>query len=246
MSEEKTILGPIYQLKNLVRRYGASEVVAVEALEIQRGEVLAIVGPNGAGKSTLLRMLNFLEPPSSGELLLNGRPVPSPTPIDVLRRITMVFQRPHLLRGSVWQNVTYGLRLRGLAVGEPERRLMEQFQLDQLADVPCDCLSGGEMQRVALARAMALHPQILLLDEPTANLDPYSASLIEAIIHSIRRRGETTTVLVTHQVHQARRLADRVAMLAGGRLVEVGETEQFFHAPRSPKAAAFIKGELIY
>ena len=184
-----------------------------------------VVGPSGAGKSTLLRLLNFLEPPSSGTIEFEGQAVPPNPPLAVLRRVTTVFQRPLMLSRSVADNVAFGLRLRGLPVDGRVGDILTQVGLAALAGTPAGRLSGGEMQRAALARALVLDPTALLLDEPTANLDPYNIGLIESILLAHRQARGTAVVLVTHNVFQARRLAGqaggRVALLLAGRLVEV-------------------------
>ena len=241
--------GSVYQLQHVTKTYNGKQVLRVDALDIYRGEILALVGPRGAGKSTLLRLLNFIEPPSSGEIHFGGRVIhPQDEPSVALRRcVTTVFQRPIVLNRSVRANVDYGLRLRGQrdcrAVLD---QALEQVGLLRLAQRRARKLSGGEAQRVALARAIVLEPEVLLLDEPTANLDPYNVRLIEEIVADLNRRRGATVVLVTHNVFQARRLAHRVGLLLEGRLLEVAETEAFFNAPADPRTAAFVRGEIIY
>jgi tungstate transport system ATP-binding protein len=242
-------LQPLYQLRHVTKTYGARTVLELEALDIQRGEVLALVGPSGAGKSTLLRLLNFLEPPSGGQITFQGVTlVPGePVPLPLRRSITTVFQRPLLLDRSVWDNVTFGLRLRG----ERDARAQTEAALEAVGLAPmarqrARTLSGGEAQRVALARALVLQPSVLLLDEPTANLDPYNVGLIEAIASQLNAQHGMTLVLVTHNVFQARRLAHRVAFLWDGRLIEVAPAEQFFAAPRDGRTAAFVHGDMVY
>ncbi len=240
---------PLYHLGNLTRVYGVRCVLEVDALDIYPGEVVAIVGPSGAGKSTLLRLLNFLEPPTSGTLRFCEQefgPQDTP-PLDLRRRVTTVFQRPQLLNRSVYANVRYGLQLRGERNGRAQiETMLREVGLEALAEQPARTLSGGEAQRVALARAMALQPDVLLLDEPTANLDPCNVGLIEASVQRLNHTHHTTLVLVTHNLFQARRLAQRVVLLLEGRVIEAADTETFFTAPRDPRAAAFVRGEMIY
>jgi tungstate transport system ATP-binding protein len=238
----------VYQLSGLTKAYGERLVLDIHALEIGRGEIFALVGPSGSGKSTLLRLLNFLEAPTSGSLGFHGEVFGAgrEAPLEQRRRVTTVFQRPVLLEGTVWDNVTYGLRLRGQRnarqqVGE----VLEEVGLAHLARQRARTLSGGEAQRVALARAIVVRPAVLLLDEPTANLDPYNVSLIEGIVRRINEQQQTTLVLVTHNVFQAKRLASRVAFLLYGKIVEVADTGQFFTSPADPRTSAFVRGEMV-
>jgi tungstate transport system ATP-binding protein len=243
------MIEPIYQLRDVAKEYGGRRVLHVDRLDIRRGEIFALVGPSGAGKSTLLRLLNFLEPPTSGSIRFLGAEfgASQPVPLQLRRRVTTVFQRPILLNRSVWANASYGLQLRGRrnATSQVEMAL-EQVGLTDLARQQARTLSGGEAQRVALARAMVLQPDVLLLDEPTANLDPYNVGLIEDIVRSLNHERGTSLVLVTHNVFQARRLADRVALLLEGQIVEVADVESFFQSPRDPRTAAFVRGEMVY
>jgi len=240
---------PVYRLSQVQKDYQGRRVLSIDSLEIQQSEVLAIVGPSGAGKSTLLRLLNFLETPSAGWIEFGGQRFETgrEMPLDLRRRVTTVFQRPMLLDRSVWDNVAYGLGLRGLSNSHAEiQAAMQRVGLSELARQRARLLSGGEAQRVALARALVLHPEVLLLDEPTANLDPYNVGLIEGITHQANQEQNTTIVMVTHNVFQAHRLAHRVALMLGGKLVEVASTQQFFEAPSDPRTRAFVNGEMVY
>jgi tungstate transport system ATP-binding protein len=168
-------------------------------------------------------------------------------PIEIKRKVTTVFQRPLLLNRSVWSNVNFGLSLRSMRNStERTRSALKRVGLLDMAKQRARTLSGGEAQRVALARAMVLKPQVLLLDEPTANLDPYNVGMIEDIVSSLNREEGTTLVLVTHNIFQARRLAQRVAFMLDGRLVEVADVETFFEHPQDPRTAAFVRGEMVY
>ena len=236
----------MYILDSIQHRYGSRLVVDVERLEVRRGETLAIVGPSGSGKSTLLRLMQFLERPSSGRIVFDGRAIEVPAPLDTRRRVTTVFQRPLMFDRSVRDNIAYGLRLRGRSNARAVvDRLIKELGLGELARGPARLLSGGEAQRVALARALAVEPDALLLDEPTANLDPYNVGLIENMIREQQRRG-VTIVVVTHHVFQARRLADRTGLLLGGRLIELASTAHFLDSPRDPRTRAFLSGEMIF
>jgi tungstate transport system ATP-binding protein len=238
---------PIYRLEGIRLRYGERLVLDMPLLEVRRGETLAIVGPSGAGKSSLLRLLNFLESPSAGTITFGGEPIGGAAPLHLRRQITTVFQRPVPLSASVLDNVAYGLRLRGgRAARERAAEALERLGLAHLAGKRAHTLSGGEMQRVALARAMVIDPGVLLLDEPTANLDPYNVQQIEQAIGDLHRRRATTIVLVTHNIFQARRLAQRVALLLDGRIVEIADTPVFFESPRDERTAAFVRGDMVY
>lgn len=238
---------PIYRLQNVQQTYNGRRVLDIDQLEIGRGEVLALVGPSGAGKSTLLRLLNFLERPSGGTLAFDGEPVTDSVPLAQRRRVTTVFQRPALLRRSVSANIIYGLGLRGEKLPDAELAAwLDRLGLAHLARQSAPKLSAGEAQRVALARALVLQPDVLLLDEPSANLDPYNIGLIERLVGDAHAETGVTVVWVTHDIFQARRVAGRVAFLLGGRLVELADATTFFSAPATDKAAAFLRGELVY
>ncbi|NTU82276.1 MAG: ATP-binding cassette domain-containing protein [Chloroflexales bacterium] len=235
-----------YTLRGVVKRYSRRTVLCIEQLTIIAGHTLALLGPSGAGKSTLLRLLNFLEAPDAGQIEYDGRAVSyGRLPLATLREVTTVFQRPLLLDTTVWQNVAYGLRLRGRSERAAIEAALEQVGLAHLARAPGRTLSGGEAQRVALARAMVVSPRVLLLDEPTANLDPANVAIIEAVAQELRRQG-TTIVIVTHNLFQARRLADEAALLIDGALVEAGLARKLFECPRDPRTAAFLEGRMVY
>jgi len=242
-------MNALYHLRDVTVRYGSRTVLSVDDLAIHRGEVLAVVGPSGAGKSTLLRLLNFLQPPTKGEVRFgNDRfSANADASLAMRRRVTTVFQRPVLLKRTVEANVAYGLRLRGRRGSAADiNATLAEVGLDGLARQPARTLSGGEAQRVALARAMILRPDALLLDEPTANLDPYNVGLIEQIVARLNRDHGTTIVLVTHNIHQARRLAQRVLFLLDGRVVEIADTHTFFETPQDVRTGAFVRGEMVY
>jgi tungstate transport system ATP-binding protein len=239
----------IYRLQNVSQTYEGRCVLTVDHLRIRRGGIFALVGPSGAGKSTFLRLLNFLEPPTTGRIrfLDVEFSAEQEVPLRLRRRVTTVFQRPILLNRSVHANVAYGLRLRNQQdIEEKVREALDEVGLLHLAGQRARTLSGGEGQRVALARALVLEPDVLLLDEPTANLDPYNVGLIEEIVQNRNRHHGTTLVLVTHNVFQAKRLAERVALMLEGEIVEVADVEQFFEDPGDPRTAAFVRGEMVY
>ena len=235
----------VYRLTDVVHGYGSRRVLDVENLDVRAGEILGVVGPSGAGKSTLLRLLNFLETPLEGSLLYRGRPAGPELPLAVRREVTTVFQRPMLLRRSVAANVRFGQRVRGRIDEGEVRAYLERLGLSDLAGASARTISAGEAQRVALARALVTRPSVLLLDEPTGNLDPYNTGLIEGIVAREHLDRSTAVVLVTHDVFQARRVAHRTALMIGGRIVEIADTESFFERPRHDETAAFLRGDLV-
>ncbi|MBK7791777.1 MAG: ATP-binding cassette domain-containing protein [Betaproteobacteria bacterium] len=220
---------------------GGKQVLAGITATLQHGSRTVVLGANGAGKSVLLRLCHGLLQPTSGQLRWSTPEVPGAP-----RRQAMVFQRPVLFRRSVLGNMTFALGIAGIARSERRDRALaalERVGLAALADRPARVLSGGEQQRLTLARAWSLGPEVLFLDEPTANLDPGATREIEAVIGAIHAGG-TKIVLVTHNLGQARRLGDEVLFLDRGRLVERSPIDRFFHQPTSAEAAAFLNGEL--
>jgi tungstate transport system ATP-binding protein len=235
-----------YTLTGIIQRYGGRAVLNIARLDVPAGRTLAVLGPSGAGKSTLLRLLNFLEAPDAGQIRYCGDVVPSRgPPLATRREVTTVFQRPLLLDTTVWKNVAYGLHLRGHYERAAVMGALERVGMMHMAGAQGRTLSGGEAQRVALARALVVEPRVLLLDEPTANLDPANVAVIEAVVEELRCQN-TTTVIVTHNLFQARRLADEAALLIDGALVEAGPAEQLFEQPREARTAAFLKGKMVY
>jgi len=236
----------LYRLESIQHRYAERIVLDIERLDIRRGETLAVIGPSGSGKSTLLRLLQFLERPTAGRLWFDGRAIEAEPPLDVRRRVTTVFQRPLVLSRSVRANLTYGLRVRGVKERPREiDHLLVALGLAHLSHTPARTLSGGETQRVSFGRALAFNPDVLLLDEPTANLDPRNVRLVEELIRERQSQG-VTVVLATHQIFQARRLAHRAALLLDGQIVEVAPTAQLTDHPADPRTRAFLTGDMIY
>ncbi len=219
---------------------GGRCILADICARIEAGTRTVILGPNGAGKSVLMRVAHGLLPPTRGAVRWSA---------DGWRRPgtqAMVFQRPVLLRRSAAANIDYALELAGVPREAREHRVrlaLDRVGLAPLAGRAARVLSGGEQQRLALARAWAMQPQVLFLDEPTASLDPTATRDVEAIIQAIHEAG-TKVVMTTHDLAQARRLADEILFLHQGRLEEAGPADEFFHQPRSATARAFMKGEL--
>lgn len=238
---------PILAAEGLVRWYRGRQVVDVDRLDVARGEVVAVLGPNGAGKSTLSRLLLLLERPDAGRVLLDGRPV-TPRDAGARRRMAGVLQRPHLFSGTVRDNVEYGLRATGVAssswAGRIDR-IVEELGLGELGPADVRTLSGGEAQRVALARALVLEPDVLLLDEPAANLDVTVRRRFREGLGRLMRERAGCVILITHDAADAFDLADRVAVMEDGRIVQMGTPEDLTADPATPFVAAFTGAELV-
>jgi tungstate transport system ATP-binding protein len=228
-------------LENVAYASNGQSIIAGVSLAIEAGPSTIILGANGAGKSVLMRLMHGLLQPTAGRVQWNESDRAS-----LRRRQAMVFQRPVMLRRSALGNVLYALAVAGVPSAEREAQALaalEEVGLRALAHRPARVLSGGEQQRLALARAWALHPEVLFLDEPTANLDPGAVREIETVIRAFDAAG-TKIVMATHNLGQARRLGDEVVYLQGGRVMERAPIEQFFARPATAEAAAFMKGEL--
>jgi tungstate transport system ATP-binding protein len=227
------------------------EVLHIEKLSFEKGKIYGLIGPSGAGKSTLLRLINFLEPPTAGRIFFKGRELDVRGRVDLKtqRGMTMVFQKPVLFKTSVRENVAYGLRARGLPKEEINKRvavLLEKVGLESFAGRRADSLSGGEAQRIALARAIAFDPGVLLLDEPTANLDPHNIEMFENLILNLNKEKGITVIMVTHNIFQARRIAHEVLFFYEGHIIEKGPAQKIFSSPEDPRTRAFVEGRMVY
>jgi molybdopterin-binding protein len=216
---------PLLEVKDLVHYYNSTRVLDIPYLSFGRGSIYAVFGPNGSGKSTLLNILGLLLKPTSGTVLYDQQDVFSnPALLQGLRsRMTTVLQNPILFDMSVENNVAYGLKIRGVSREERKRvvrECLDMVKLEGLQDRRARELSGGEAQRVAIARALAVKPQVLFLDEYTANVDEKSVAVLDEVIARVRQNGDTTIFLVTHDTRQAHRLADEVINLFAGKVVQ--------------------------
>ncbi len=234
---------PLLEARGASYVSGRSRLLEEIDLSVATGRRLVILGPNGAGKSLLLRLLHGLIPASAGEILWHGRKLDR----AARYRQAMVFQRPVLLRRSVLANLRFALAVRGIGGAERaarEAEALEAAHLTTLARRPARVLSGGEQQRVAMARALACKPELLLLDEPTASLDPAATLEIEKLVRKSNDEG-LTVVMVTHDLGQARRIAQDVAFMHDGRIVEAGPADTVLNHPRSAAARAWVEGRLL-
>lgn len=240
---------PYLEVRNLIHEYDGKRVLSVSRLGIYRGEIFAVIGPNGAGKSTLLRILNLLEKPSRGEIVIGGTLVgPSTNSLALRRKMAMVFQEPLLFNSTVFENVAYGLRVRKYSKTEIEERVnqfLAKFDIRHLSGHHALRLSGGEAQRVSLARALVFEPEVLLLDEPFASLDPPTKEVLREDLERIIREMKVTAVYVTHDRTEALMLADRMAVMDKGEILQVGTPDEIFNYPVNERVADFVGVETI-
>jgi tungstate transport system ATP-binding protein len=230
-------------LRDVLVNYGNLVALQIAALDLHRREMLAIIGPNGSGKSTLLRVIGLLQRPTTGTVLFRGEHAFDGNSLQLRRRIATVFQEPLLLNATVYENAALGLTLRGVASSEISRRLepwLERLGIAHLRRRPVRSLSGGEAQRTSLVRALVLEPEILLLDEPFAALDPTSREALLRDFQPIIKNSGMTTVFVTHDRDEAFSLSGRVGVLHQGRLLQIGAHEDVFRHPASEAAAEIV------
>jgi len=233
------------RMEGITKKFGETEVIRGMDLEIKNGEVFTLIGPSGSGKTTILRIIDLLEKPTSGRYLFDGMDTQAPgaDEISIRRRMAMVFQKPAVLNTTVDENVAFGLKFRKTDSAEIARRVaaaLDLVGLSHLTGRRAVTLSGGEMQRVAIARAMVTEPDLLLMDEPTANLDPVSSEIIETLIKRINAERKTTIILATHDMAQGQRLADRIGVIMDGSLVQQGSIHDIFFRPNGQKIARFV------
>ena len=241
---------PLIETVNLCQRYGERDILKNINLKVERGEVFALIGPTGAGKTTLLRLLDLLDAPGSGRIYFDATDVTASgrRQLGARRRMAFVLQKPIVFNISVYDNIAYGLKWRGTGgsrLREKVSSILEMVGLSAYEKRNARTLSGGVIQRVAIARAIAIEPELLLLDEPTANLDPISTSRIEALITDIRHRDETTIIMATHDLAQGQRLADRISVLVAGDILQTGSSGDVFASPRNREVAEFVGVENI-
>ena len=242
----------LYELNNVVRLFGSRTVLEIDSLSFEARKIYALIGPNGAGKTTLLNQLAFLDQPSSGEIRFRSAPVSyDHSSLTGLRRqVVLVDQSPILFSGSVWKNIEFGLKVRKIPKKERARRIehaLERVTMSDFAHQDVYGLSGGEVKRVALARALALEPEVLLCDEPTANVDREHQEIILKILSHANSVRHTTIIFSTHYLSQSRQLAHRTLLLQNGRLSKNLE-ENIFQARiirRDERLKCLVNGYLI-
>jgi tungstate transport system ATP-binding protein len=220
----------LLEIRGISKSYGKAEILKNIDLMVEAGEILALIGPTGSGKTTLLRLVSLLEEPSMGCILFDGQKVTAASEREKLkarRRMAMVFQKPVMFKANVSENVSFGLKMRGIDDPKKIEAALAAVELSGFENRDANTLSGGEMQRIALARALVLEPELLLLDEPTANLDPESVASIDRLLQSLSGQ-KTAVILATHNMMECKRLATRVAVLQAGRLAAVGLPEEVF------------------
>lgn len=239
-------MAPIIELRHVDKHFGDLHVLKDVSLSVGKGEVVVVIGPSGSGKSTLCRAINRLETIDSGEILIEGKPLPQEgRELAAMRaELGMVFQSFNLFAHmSILQNVTLGpVEVLGLSKAEAEQRAMGLLDRVDVASqankVPAQ-LSGGQQQRVAIARSLAMHPKAMLFDEPTSALDPEMINEVLDVMVDLARQG-MTMIVVTHEMNFARRVADRVVFMADGAIVEEGTPDAFFDHPQSQRARDFL------
>jgi ABC-type methionine transport system ATPase subunit len=238
------------EIRELSKSYGKAKILSDINLSIDKGTILALIGPTGSGKTTLLRIIDLLEEPTTGQLIFDGIDITEKSEKEkrrIRRKMAMVFQKPAMFRSNVLDSVQYGLKIRGLKIKDKGMNALKTVGLSSYELRDANTLSGGEMQRLALARAIVVEPELLLLDEPMANLDPKSVAIIEELILAWTGQG-TTIVMATHNMAQCRKLADGVAVLVQGKIVETGRPEGIFYSPKNEieieKEEGSIRSEL--
>ena len=241
---------PLVELIDIGQTREGRDILKDVNIQIDRGEVFAMIGPTGAGKTTLLRIINLLDNPGNGVLLYDGNDAASSDKfrLESRRRMAFVLQKPVVFNTSVYDNIAYGLKWRGINKPQVRKKVDEMLDITGLAEYRsrnARTLSGGEMQRVAIARAVATDPELLLLDEPTANLDPVSAAKIEDILTNIIKQNGITVIMATHDMAQGQRLADRIAVLVNGEIVQIGRSNDIFFNPTNREVAEFVGMENI-
>ena len=236
------------EFRSVTKKFGDVTALENASLKVQKGEFFTIIGPNGSGKTTILRIMAGIDKPTNGEIYFGGERINKDNLNEVRKNCTLVSQKTTLFNTTVYKNVTYGLKLRGYSKKETEktvRKVLKMVKLQGYEKRRAKKLSGGEQQRVSLARALVLNTNVLLLDEPTANLDPKNVSITEEIISQVNRERKTTIVMSTHNMFQAETLTNKAALLIGGHIMQIGTPQEIFRTP-SKHLASFARLENVF
>jgi len=250
-------------LSNINKNYNGKSVLQDCSFSFDKNEIYILMGPNGSGKSTFLRICALLEEPDRGEVNYFSGDTPLNPPlvrgevkggilkkdIELKRKITLVLPKIGVFNTTVFKNVAYGLKVRGMRSIEVEDKIQKALELVGLTDKKNQnalSLSSGETQRLGIARALVIEPEVLFLDEPTASLDPRSTTIIEETILNIKKENRLTIIMVTHNIFQAKRLADDVLFMYEGGIVDHGPNKEFFEKPKDERAYRFITGQMVF
>lgn len=237
------------EIYNLKKIFENNTVIDIPYLKIKKGKITAIIGPSGSGKSTLMALINGLAKPSEGKIIIEGEEfsVNKDYSEYIRKQMTMVFQEPVMFKETLEKNIEYGLKLRGVKdIKNKIFNISELLGIQDKLKQRASTLSGGEASRASLARAMVFEPKLLILDEPTSNLDPQNVAVIEAALKNMQKVLANTIIVVTHNMFQAKRIADEAVFLLDGKVVEFGAVNEIFENPSDIRTARFISGDMIY
>lgn len=237
------------EIYNLKKIFENNTVIDIPYLKIKKGKITAIIGPSGSGKSTLMALINGLAKPSEGKIIIEGEEfsVNKDYSEYIRKQMTMVFQEPVMFKETLEKNIEYGLKLRGVKdIKNKIFNISELLGIQDKLKQRAPTLSGGEASRASLARAMVFEPKLLILDEPTSNLDPQNVAVIEAALKNMQKVLANTIIVVTHNMFQAKRIADEAVFLLDGKVVEFGAVNEIFENPSDIRTARFISGDMIY
>lgn len=237
------------EIYNLKKIFENNTVIDIPYLKIKKGKITAIIGPSGSGKSTLMALINGLAKPSEGKIIIEGEEFSANKDYSeyIRKQMTMVFQEPVMFKETLEKNIEYGLKLRGVKdIKNKIFNISELLGIQDKLKQRASTLSGGEASRASLARAMVFEPKLLILDEPTSNLDPQNVAVIEAALKNMQKVLANTIIVVTHNMFQAKRIADEAVFLLDGKVVEFGAVNEIFENPSDIRTARFISGDMIY
>ncbi len=237
------------EIYNLKKIFENNTVIDIPYLKIKKGKITAIIGPSGSGKSTLMALINGLAKPSEGKIIIEGEEFSANRDYSeyIRKQMTMVFQEPVMFKETLEKNIEYGLKLRGVKdIKNKIFNISELLGIQDKLKQRAPTLSGGEASRASLARAMVFEPKLLILDEPTSNLDPQNVAVIEAALKNMQKVLANTIIVVTHNMFQAKRIADEAVFILDGKVVEFGAVNEIFENPSDIRTARFISGDMIY